>query len=94
VFRGVTILPHSRFDCFEIWKPQLSGALRACQGIIKFVTMSKNNVEYKQNTKMFLYQLMTAVCVLAWVEAFKGECLSWFFSAYIHSIIIHALEKK
>ena len=62
MFRGVTILPSPRSDCLGIWEAQTSGALTACQRIIKFVATSKMNVEYKENTKMFHYQLITAVC--------------------------------
>ena len=41
---------------------------------------------------MFYYQLMTAVCVLVWVEVFKSDCLSRFFSEHNHYVIIHAFE--
>jgi hypothetical protein len=30
---GLTTLPPSRADCLEIWEPQPSGTLRACQGL-------------------------------------------------------------
>jgi hypothetical protein len=30
---GVTTLPPSCADCFEIWEPQPPGTLRACQGL-------------------------------------------------------------
>jgi hypothetical protein len=29
----LTILPHSRADCLEIWERQLPGTLRACPGL-------------------------------------------------------------
>ena len=30
---GLTTLPPSRGDCFEIWEPQHSGTLRTCPGL-------------------------------------------------------------
>jgi hypothetical protein len=32
-FVGLTTLPHSCADCFEIWEPQPPGTLRACPGM-------------------------------------------------------------
>jgi len=30
---GLTTLPPSYADCFEIWEPETPGTLRACQGL-------------------------------------------------------------
>jgi hypothetical protein len=46
----LTTLPHSCFNCFEIWQPQPPGNLKACPGLFYYTSLSNRHFSVHTHT--------------------------------------------